>query len=143
MKQILIALLMPVALLCAAEREARSKAVETPRPQGVPAAAELVETGTWRHTDAQGRTWIYRQTPFAVVKMEEKKEAPAPRKTEHEYVSAVEDGDSVRFESKTPFGVVRWSRKKSELNESERETWLREVEKKAKDSAREAGQEKE
>jgi hypothetical protein len=35
-------------------------------------------------------------------------------------IKATEDGDKVRFERQGPFGVWKWEKKKSELNESEK-----------------------
>jgi hypothetical protein len=37
--------------------------------------------------------------------------------------TAVEQGDSIRFEQTTPFGKRIWVRKKTELNEEERKIW--------------------
>jgi len=36
-------------------------------------------------------------------------------------VTAVEDGDSYKFERNTPFGPARWKRKKGELTADEQE----------------------
>ncbi len=38
---------------------------------------------------------------------------------------AFDEGDTVRFERKTPFGLSKYSKKKSELNEVERATFER------------------
>ena len=35
-------------------------------------------------------------------------------------IKATEDGDKVRFERQGPFGVWKWEKKKSELNETEK-----------------------
>ena len=48
-----------------------------------------------------------------------------------ESTKAVEDGDSIRFERASPFGVTRWQRKKAELNDMERAVWEHELEKRA------------
>jgi hypothetical protein len=37
--------------------------------------------------------------------------------------TAVEQGDSIRFEQATPFGKRSWVRKKTELNDSEQKIW--------------------
>ena len=38
-------------------------------------------------------------------------------------ITAVEQGDSIRFEENTPFGKRTWVRKKTELSETEQRTW--------------------
>jgi hypothetical protein len=43
----------------------------------------------------------------------------------------VEDGETVRFERAGPFGVTKWQRKKTELNEVEHAVWDREQQKRA------------
>ena len=40
-------------------------------------------------------------------------------------IQAFDDGDQVRFERKSPFGVTIWTRKKTELTEEESEAWER------------------
>jgi hypothetical protein len=40
-----------------------------------------------------------------------------------DFVKIVEKGDELYFERKAPFGVQKWSRKKSELNDFERQAW--------------------
>ncbi len=78
-----------------------------------------------RVTGADGKTYVIRQTPFGPVKVEEKSgdakadEPPADFR-------AFQEGDNIRFEKPTPFGVARWVRKKSELNDMERAVWERE-----------------
>jgi hypothetical protein len=90
----------------------------------LPAGAKETAPGQWRYTDAQGKTWTYRRTPFGFVRSDATEEqapveAPADMK-------AFEQGDEIRFERPTPFGVVRWTRKKAELNDVERAAWERE-----------------
>ncbi|MCL6506698.1 MAG: hypothetical protein K6T59_06710 [Bryobacteraceae bacterium] len=90
----------------------------------LPAGARETAPGEWRYTDARGKTWTYRRTPFGFVRSDAKEEdtaveAPADLK-------AFEQGDEIRFERPTPFGVVRWTRKKAELNDVERAAWERE-----------------
>lgn len=88
-----------------------------------------VETApfTWRWTDQEGKRWVYRQTPFGLVRFEEQdadkaaEAAPEGRPP----LEAYEEGERVRFERLTPFGKQRWYRMKSELEGEEREAWLR------------------
>jgi hypothetical protein len=116
-------------------REVKSDATASTVPAG---AAEL-SPGLFKHTDSTGKTWLYRKTPFGVVRSAEapaqasepamngqssagnpfgdaKASAPA-----NPSVTAVEDGDSYKFERKTPFGPSRWTRKKSDLTADEQE----------------------
>lgn len=125
--RILILAMVVAAGLAAAESgksAARGKATaaKTATPPGPPKTAVETAPGVFRDVDAKGKVWIYRRTPFGWMKAEEKdvpppaanSAAPAPA------TRAVEDGDSVRFERNTPFGVQRWTRKKTELTEEEK-----------------------
>jgi hypothetical protein len=107
----------------------------------VPAGASEVSPGLFKHKDNDGKSWLYRKTPFGVVKTADAVESsspgvesasanrdnpfgatkapPAPGTTPD--VTAVEDGDSYKFERATPFGPSRWTRKKSELTADEQE----------------------
>jgi len=92
------------------------------KPAGIPAAA--VKAGdSYRYTDAQGRQWIYRQTPFGVSRTPAEdnaaKTAPAQPKP-GDNIRATDHGDTVRFERPGPFGMYRWERKKSDLDAAER-----------------------
>lgn len=103
----------------------------------VPKDAVQVDASTWRYTDPQGRSWIYRVTPFGIARMEDKPsimdESRTPGTEERKRVdltTAVEDGDIIRFERPGPFGPYKWQKKKTALNEMERAVWKRESEKK-------------
>ncbi len=105
---------------------AQSPGAKTPDAfeKTLPAGARQTAPEEWRYTDAQGKTWTYRRTPFGFVRSDVKEEntaveAPADLK-------AFEQGDQIRFQRPTPFGVVRWTRKKAELNDVERAAWERE-----------------
>jgi hypothetical protein len=133
-----ILLIVPVVLFAAGQKKTETKPAAAKTEQAPPAGAEQVETNLYRHTDAQGKTWLYRRTPFGLVKMEEKagekRSEPIP-----EGMTAVEEGDSIRFERPSPFGKYRWVRKKTELTELERAVWDRQREK--TESTPPAGQE--
>ena len=89
----------------------------------LPAGAKKVETGTYTYTDAQGKKWIYRQTPFGLSKAEDK---PAPESAAAPagiVTTATEDGDTIRFERPGPFGVYRWQKKKTDLTDDEKAAW--------------------
>jgi hypothetical protein len=91
------------------------------RVSTIPQGATLVEPNLYRYTDASGKTWMYRQTPFGVSKYEDKPAAaPQPPAADSEPVKVTDLGDSVRFEKKTAFGVSKWVRKKTELTDDEK-----------------------
>ena len=79
-----------------------------------------------RFTDAEGRKWIYRKTPFGVARIPDQ---PAPAipaaQSSFEGVKATDAGDSVKFERPGPFGVYRWETRKSDLSDLERAAWDR------------------
>jgi hypothetical protein len=102
----------------------------------IPADAVKTEDGSFKYTDAKGKKWIYRNTPFGVAKSEDKavdetvtpfgkaKPQDKPAATPEPMVDtnptrAFEEGDSYRFERTTPFGVSKWRKKKTELDASE------------------------
>jgi hypothetical protein len=114
----------------------------------IPAGAVDAGNGFWRYTDARGKNWVYRKTPFGVSRTEDTGVRPDPRvesasqerpasadnamrralagaSSAAPEISAAADGDAIRFERRTPFGVSVWRRKAAELNEQEREAWQR------------------
>jgi hypothetical protein len=117
---------------------------QAPPAMTIPADATRVDEYTYTHTDAQGKTWTYRKTPFGIQKSERVGETPAPyalpegardrqtpfsaegsqsspaAATAAEPVTAIDSGDTVTFRRKTPFGNNTWTKKKSELNEQEK-----------------------
>jgi hypothetical protein len=93
-------------------------------PLAIPAGAVTVASNLYRHTDAQGKTWIYRQTPFGVTRAEAQPAAPV-RLEAWDNTRAWDDGDAVRFERPGPFGVYRWRTRKSELDAAEQAVWAR------------------
>ena len=128
--KLLIAFSLSACLLAAAEGQSKPSP-EAPRvvkPLEIPKSAVESEPGTYRHTDADGKKWIYRKTPFGVSRMEDRPAAAETLKTTDPYtnVKAMEDGDHIRFERPGPFGVSQWKARKSELNDMERAVWNRE-----------------
>lgn len=106
------------------------RAQSAPRAAAVPPGATEISPGNWYYTDAQGKGWFYRKTPFGVARVEEKPAAPDARTVSQEEaelrsIHAVEDGETVRFERKGPFGVYKWSKPRKDLNEMERKAWER------------------
>jgi hypothetical protein len=78
-------------------------------------------------TDAAGVQWFYRQTPFGLMRLAEtpgSRHAPDIDKV-FPGLKVVEEGDTLHFERPSPFGLLKWSRKKSQLNEMEKAAWER------------------
>jgi hypothetical protein len=135
-------LMICVAAAIAADKPAGKKAKPAPnkvQEVTIPAGAVEVEPYTYRYTDAQGKKWIYRKTPFGISRAEDKTaddlKAEDAKKEESarliDATTAVEDGDTIRFERSGPFGVAKWQRKKTQLNEVEHAVWDRELQKRA------------
>lgn len=111
------------ALVSAETKEAAPK--QTAKKEAAPAAGAKIPSGakkvapfTYSFTDTKGVKWIYRETPFGVVKMEDKPEvAPVPDNSTP--TVATDLGDTVQFERKTPFGASKWTKKKSDLTAEE------------------------
>jgi hypothetical protein len=99
MKLSIIVLFLCLAML------AQSKETAAP-PAGVPAGAVAVEGHTWRWVDKAGKAWLYRATPFGLMRSEEPKQTVAKRP------------EGVPIEA-TPVsdGVWRWI-------DSQRKVWL-------------------
>lgn len=105
----------------AAAQKAAVKPRAKPAAVSVPAGAEKIEEGLWRSRDAQGRTWLYRKTPFGIVRLPEDKpqQAPAAEASSCRVVK-VQSGEAV-FERDTPFGRRTWTRRLEELGAEERQ----------------------
>src|SRR2546422_7475725 len=112
--------ILTIGLVYAEGKEAPKKAVAKKKPAPpaeivVPAGATMVEPGTYTFTDAQGKKWIYRKTPFGLARIEDKPAdraaAAAPTPSASMATTATEDGDIVRFERPGPFGTYRWKKK--------------------------------
>ena len=113
--------------------------------QNVPKDAKEVAPGEYRVVSKDGKTETWRKTPFGFQKLSAPAaaapasgDAAAPASGAVRPVSPFgdntksstapqttlkEDGDSIRFERPTPFGVQRWTRKKTELTPEETKLW--------------------
>lgn len=90
----------------------------------LPKGAIEVEPNLYRYTDAQGKTWLARRTPFGFSRWEDKPAPPQPAQVDTAPpIKATDLGDTVRFERPTPFGKNTWLRKKTELTDEEK-GWL-------------------
>src|ERR1051326_6567934 len=93
------------------------------KPLEIPKGAVETDPGTFRYTDSDGKKWIYRKTPFGVARLGDKgtdQAAGQPASDPSSFIQATEDGDTVRFERPGPFGIYRWQKKKSDLDDGER-----------------------
>ncbi len=110
----------PVSRKVPAKPAAKS-ARRSGNPEGVPADAQKISDFEWSHTDKDGKSWIYRKTPFAVAKLPDDRAAAAPPTAPG--MTARDLGESVEFSRKTPFGVATWTKKKTELDAAEEAAW--------------------
>ena len=133
MKRALALLLLTAAALAAqatgssgsttnsAAKTAAKKSTAAPQPPAIPADAVLNADGTYSWKDPQGKNWTLVKTPFGVMRNET---ATAPSTTTNATslvgVKAFDEGDKVRFERPTPFGSMKWEKKKTELTDDER-----------------------
>ena len=108
----------------------QTKTKKAPVLPTVPAGAVEVSPGLYRWQDKDGKSWMYRRTPFGVSRWEEGAD-DSKQKAVINQTTAVEEGDSVRFERETPFGKRSWVRKKTEMDETEQKIWARQQEKSA------------
>jgi len=139
MKLTILALLMFGLASAAGAADQAPKKTAAPaqvREITVPPGAVEVEPYTYLYTDPNGRGWLYRKTPFGVMRVEDKpvsaedaKKARDGKDRLIEATSAAEDGDSIRFARQTPFGRSEWRRPKTQLNEVEQAVWNRELSK--------------
>jgi len=108
----------PSAPKAAKKTTAASKAT-TAQPVTIPADAVANADGTFSWTDKQGKKWTYAKTPFGVMRSEG---TPAPAASASlTGVKKFDEGDKFRFEKQSPFGIVTWEKKKTELTDDERD----------------------
>jgi hypothetical protein len=118
-------------LLCATDPQTAKKTTAPApakqiKPVEIPKDAVETEPGTFHYTDAAGKKWIYRKTPWGVARVEDKptdttaaaSQQPAADTTAS--IKVTEEGDTIHFERPGPFGAYKWQKKISELDETER-----------------------
>jgi len=139
--KLLIALCFTAALFAADDPKAKkddqtkanTEAAEKPLTE-IPKTAVEFEPGSYHYTDAKGKKWILRPTPFGIAKIEDTG-VPLRNKREQDHgmdgVKVTENGDSVKFERPGPFGVYKWEKKKTDLDAGEKAAWEREMAKTA------------
>jgi hypothetical protein len=125
---ILVSAVMVSAAQPAQKKTAQKPAAAAKGPLEIPAGAVESGDGFYRYTDAAGKKWVYRRTPFGVSRWEEgagETAGAATKTAAASGITATEDGDNIRFERRTPFGTSTWQRKKGELDEAEQAAWDR------------------
>ena len=122
MKHAMIVLSLMTCLLAAEPPKPPAKP-----PKGIPANATYDGEGIWKHKDADGKSWIYSQGPLGMSRRADpgdKPDAsapaqPAPSQAKPVKVVAVK-GDLVTIEFDTPFGKSGMTKKRGDLDASER-----------------------
>jgi hypothetical protein len=115
--------LITIAMLCAAAvcaPGADKKASSAPPAVTIPKDAVANPNGTYSYTDKQGKRWTYIKTPFGIVKRAADEATVKSAPPDPALTKAIDKGDTVRFERKSPFGTISWEKKKSELTDDER-----------------------
>jgi hypothetical protein len=149
--RLLIVLLLSAMVVCTAQqtkpaakkepaksaKSSKAPKATLPKPTQIPAGAVEYEPYKYRFTDKSGKKWIYNKTPFGVVRRPDLP-AQAAASDQGGEVKAWDAGDSVRFERSSPFGPVKWERKKGELTDAERAVWDREQARAAQQQAQPA-----
>jgi opacity protein-like surface antigen len=111
------------ALLAAPQDKKNAEPVrDGSKPMAIPAGATQTSDGDYHYTDPQGKKWIYRRTPFGVARLEERTDEQVAKSKADALAGtkATEAGDKVKFERMGPFGLWKWEKKISELDEAEK-----------------------
>ena len=86
----------------------------------VPPGAEKLGEGLWRAKDRDGKVWLYKRTPFGIVRYEDggAKDEPESQQPEIRVVKA--GANEIVFERRTPFGARTWTRSPADLDGAEK-----------------------
>lgn len=120
MRSVVVGVLTFAALAAAQTTEKKKAAAPAPAAITIPKDATANPDGvsyTW--TDKAGKKWIFAKTPFGIMKSA----APAEQPTDtaaNSGVKVTDNGDTVSFEKPSPFGAMKWVKKKSDLTDDER-----------------------
>src|SRR5262245_1287077 len=105
------AIVFSTLMLTAAEPQAKA-------PVEIPAGAVERRPRWFYYTDPQGKEWICVRTPFGVSRMAD--HATGADAAVSPAIKAVEDGEIVKFERPSPFGMHRWQKNRQDLDEKEK-----------------------
>ena len=121
MKTILFLTLATAAFAADSPKVKQPAAKSAPaKSVALPADAVKIDDATYRWTDPQGKSWIFHRSPFGWAKLDQVSAAAPAANAKASEITAIDDGDTVRFERKGPFGAYKWTRKKSELTPDEK-----------------------
>src|SRR6185312_6930683 len=100
----------------AAKTAAKTTAAKpsTSKPIQIPKDAVARPDATYAWTDKDGKGWVFVRTPFGVMKSAAE---PSSASASTENAKVIDAGDKVRFETKTPFGVITHEKSKTELTD--------------------------
>jgi hypothetical protein len=112
------AIVLPLLLLTAQDRKPAN-------PNTIPAGAVQIDGQTYKVKEKDGKTWVYRKTPFGVSRVEEEQfkkqnEAALIKPAKEANVKVTDLGTEYRFERAHAFGVQVWKTKKAALTEDEK-----------------------
>jgi hypothetical protein len=125
MKRLITVVILFAATVFARAADDTKPAKPAPAPQRmtIPKDAVKEANGSWSYTDAQGKKWVYRESPFGVMRTAAPETGADARPNPKQPTAAIkvtDKGDTVQFERATPFGPTRWEKKKSDLTDDER-----------------------
>ena len=106
------------------DQKKADKPAPAPKVVTIPKDAVKNANGSYTYTDKDGKKWLYRNSPFGVIKSAIQDDPDSPKPVQHagnSATKAIDKGDTVQFERSTPFGPVKWEKKKSELTDEERQ----------------------
>ena len=126
MKRSITVVILFAAAVCAqaATDKKSEKTATAPQALTIPKDAVKDANGTYSYTDKQGKKWIYRNSPFGVIKTVAPETGADTRANPNQAAAATkvtDKGDTVQFERSTPFGPTKWEKKKSDLTDEERQ----------------------
>ncbi|MES1260608.1 MAG: hypothetical protein ABUS49_02645 [Acidobacteriota bacterium] len=105
----------------AKKKKAPVKAKAAPAALVIPKDAVPNPDGTYAYTDKQGKKWLYKNSPFGVLRAPDAGvAADSTGGLKSQFVKATDAGDTVKFERPSPFGATKWEKKKTDLTDEER-----------------------
>ena len=114
------AFVLPLLLLHTAQEKKPVAAIPD-----LPAGAVKLDEQTYKAKDKDGKTYVYRRTPFGVSKITEEQfikqnEAALIKPSTESSVKVTDLGSEYKFERAHPFGVQMWKKAKKDLTDDEK-----------------------